>query len=63
VKIVKKYIITHKSGSYCELEAKGARELRKKLSTGHYGIMPIRGNRITLVPGNISKIEEIKEIE
>ena len=58
---MKNYKITHESGLTCELKAKDEVELKRKLSSGFYGVLPIRGNFIRLTPENIAHVQEIIE--
>jgi phage antirepressor YoqD-like protein len=57
----KTYMIVTKQGVNGTVEAKDKDELFKKLSTGHYGVLPIRGNMIPFTPENIKEIIEIAQ--
>lgn len=59
---MKKYKIQLKQGFYGIIRARDESELRKKLSTGSYGVLSRRGRQITrYTPENISEIIEMEE--
>ncbi len=61
---VKSYLIVTKQGATGTMKARNEEELRQKLSTGNYGVLPVRGNKmIRYTPDNVDKIIEIVDEE
>ncbi len=60
---MKKYRITINTGNYTTLEAKDEEDLMRKLSTGAYGILPLRGKFIRFTPSTVKEIVEEREIK
>lgn len=57
-----KYKILVKQGFYGFIEADDEEQLKKKLATGAYGVLPTRGkNMIMYTPDNISEISLVEE--
>jgi hypothetical protein len=60
---MKNYKVTITDGLNTIMDAEDKEELLKKISTGSYGIMPIRGKvQVKIIPENILKIEEVEQI-
>ncbi len=59
---MKTYLIKLKSGLSCKLKAEDEESLQQKINSGHYGILPIRGNvRELITSENIAEIVEVKD--
>lgn len=57
---MKKFRIILKSGDYTEWNAENEEEVLKKISTGHYGILPVRARHMLYInPNTLDKVEEI----
>lgn len=58
-KKIKTYKVVHKSGYSCEIDGLTKQDVIKKLKTGHYGVLPLRGSEgIVLTPDNVISIQE-----
>lgn len=59
---VKTFLIQLKKGLQCRMEAENETRLRIMIQSGHYKILPIRGQKATkITESNIETITEIKE--
>lgn len=59
---MKTYRISVNTGDYTTLEAEDKEDLMRKLSTGAYGVLPVRGrNMIHFTPETVSEIVEIEQ--
>ena len=59
---MKTYKVVVNTGDYGKVEAENEEELLKKLSTGSYGVLPIRSRTmIRFIPENIKEIIEESE--
>jgi len=59
---MKTYLIKLKSGLTSKLNAEDEKSLRLKINSGHYGILPVRGQIRELITNeNITEIVEIED--
>lgn len=59
---MKTYLIKLKSGLSSKLNAEDEKSLRLKINSGHYGILPIRGQiQKFITTENVAEIVEVKD--
>jgi len=59
---MKTYLIKLKSGLSSKLNAEDEKSLRLKINSGHYGILPVRGQIRELITNeNVAEIIEVED--
>ncbi len=57
---MKQFKITLKSGDWTYWKAENKEDVLMKIKTGHYGILPVRGNdRLIISEDSLDRVEEV----